>query len=113
MAFFDILRNAGAKYFLILQPNHYVVGNKAISAGDLKMMSSDFGWDESDTVSWRYMQQNLKDLEIKGIKITDFNEPFIFTGSNKVLVDTCCHLNKYGYAILAAEVALVIYSQCD
>lgn len=106
-----ILSENNTKYFIMLQPNHYVAKPDEIGLGDREMMSDQFGWDDSDTEAWNTMRKSLFNLSTRGIKTSDLSKPYIFSGNSQVLLDSCCHLNQNGYDILAKNVAKVLIEQ--
>lgn len=95
-------------YFHFLQPNQYVPNSKIIKPKEGKVALSDSQpYKEGVLKGYPRLTKAGKDLAAKGIPFTDLT--MVFQKNDKILYnDDCCHLNKHGYELIAAEIAKVV-----
>jgi len=92
---------AGADYYHFLQPNQYVPGAKPLSAWE-----REFAWsaDRQSRMEPGYplLQAVSRDLPSQGVNYFDLTGIFADHPETRY-VDDCCHLNRRGNELLAAE----------
>lgn len=95
----------GIAYLHFLQPNQYVAGSKEMGPEERKA-----AWDETHpyrkSVDLGYPKLVAKGRELRqqGVAFHDLTR--ILAGHKEPLyIDTCCHLEKPGYDIIAARIA--------
>jgi hypothetical protein len=97
-------------YFHFLQPNQYVHGSKVFSQAEKKTAyaEGDFLYKEPVENGYVLLQEEGRNLIRKNLNFTDLS--MIFRGEPRsVYIDTCCHLNKLGYDIVAKEISRQIF----
>jgi hypothetical protein len=103
---FALSNSYNFRFYSILQPNHYMTDPINLNLSDQKIISEDFGWNSTDSLSWEVMRLHVKKLKKDGYRIKDFSDPYIFSKLKTAsLVDGCCHLTKEGYKKLTEDVA--------
>ena len=95
----------GIAYLHFLQPNQYVAGSKPMGAEERKA-----AWNETHpyrkSVDLGYPKLVAKGKELRQQGVAFFDLTGILAGHQEPLyVDTCCHLEKPGYDIVAARIA--------
>ncbi|MEW5911526.1 MAG: hypothetical protein AB1814_03160 [Thermodesulfobacteriota bacterium] len=106
----QLLHDNGIKYFIFLQPNHYVVASEKLSPNDRKNQAAkQMGWTKEMTSAWSKMSQFLTSFNRSGCTGAELKWDSIFTDSTKdYLVDAGTHLTARGYNIVADTIAGVI-----
>jgi len=108
----------GIKYFHFLQPNQYVDGSKTFSKEEIRVARNDLAnvdsLDSRSLIYQKAVQEGYpllieagRRLNEENIKFVDLTQVF---GQNKdiIYVDSCCHYNLEGNAILARQIAETI-----
>ncbi|NND69757.1 MAG: hypothetical protein HKN19_19360, partial [Halioglobus sp.] len=101
-----LARSNGIEYYHFLQPNQYHAGSKPLSQKEQALLLPE---DHPGNAITRRIYPKLvagitrlaEDPDIAAFDVTQ-----VYSGNEQTLyVDTCCHLNNEGYAILARAVA--------
>ncbi len=96
------------KYYHFLQPNQYVEGSKPMSDEE-RLLAVDFENPYSSYASegYPYLIEAGEKLPASGVRYYDLT--MLFRDREEILYDdSCCHLNKKGYAIVAGHIAGII-----
>ncbi len=101
-----VARANGMEYYHFLQPNQYVAGSKPFSAKEERLLLGDD--DPAAAIARRIYPQLIERMAVlpeqTGIAAFDLTQ--IYSEEEQTLyVDSCCHVNTEGYAILARAVA--------
>jgi hypothetical protein len=104
----DVCRARGIRYYHFLQPNQYVPGSKTLTGEERKTAFSP----TRDTqryvnVGYPLLREAGRRLVRAGVNFRDLS--MIFAPIRDTLyVDVCCHFNRTGNELVAAEVARTI-----
>lgn len=103
----------GARYFHFLQPNQYVPGSKPIGDAERRV-----AWIEKHPFKlavengYPLLQQRAGRLRAGRVHLHDLTG--LFADHHEPLyTDTCCHLNRTGYALLARRIGATIRGEID
>ncbi|MDH3975410.1 MAG: hypothetical protein OEV42_14115 [Deltaproteobacteria bacterium] len=110
----DLCKGEDILYFHFLQPNQYVPHSKKLTEEEMKVAY--IGVNENDMLSYYRMgvEYGYPLLQMEGQKMSQTGLPFFdLTGAFKnvdksVYRDRCCHLNDFGYNLLARDIAALI-----
>lgn len=96
---------AGVAYVHVLQPNQYVPGSKPMSEAEREVaFDPDHAYRPPAVAGYPHLRREGRRLAAEGIRFVDGT--MVFENVEEPLyVDTCCHFNTPGNAILAAVVA--------
>ncbi len=108
---FRICRANGIGYFHFLQPNQYIPGSKVIKEEEMKIAFwENQPYRESVKKGYPYLIEFGNDLISQGVYFKDLT--MLFKNNDEILYkDTCCHLNKKGYRLIAAAIVDYILSK--
>lgn len=97
-------------YFHFLQPNQYVPNSKPLSKEEQSLaysIETNNGYFHPVTQGYPFLIEKGKYLVSQNVNFTDLTQ--IFNNSHETYYsDTCCHLNKAGYDIVAQKIAETI-----
>lgn len=98
----------GIEYFHFLQPNQYVAGSKTMQAEELqRAFQEDHPYKEGVEKGYPYLLSAGRYLVDQGVIFHDLT--MIFANHDEPLYnDTCCHLNKKGYDMIARTIGKII-----
>lgn len=97
-------------YFHFLQPNQYLPNTKPLSQEELTTAyttEANNGYFYPVTTGYPFLIEKGKELVKQNINFTDLTKIFI-NSHETYYSDTCCHLNKAGYDIIAKKIAQTI-----
>ena len=93
----------GAKYFHFLQPNQYIEGSKPLSDWEKKHTIATSGFGIVYRMSYPHLLKYATKLEKNEVRFRNLSD--IFADQKGTLyIDTCCHLNTKGYALIVDAV---------
>ena len=100
-----LARDAGAVYLHVLQPNQYVEGSKTLTAEELsRAFDLDRRWSRGARLGYPHLRRAGAELRARGVDFHDLT--MIFSDHQETIYnDTCCHFNRHGYEVVAAEIA--------
>lgn len=98
----------GIEYYHFLQPNQYVEGSKPLSRIERRRAwDAESRWRPGIEAGYPHLLKAGAELHSEGVRFYDLTQ--IFADVREPLYfDTCCHFNKRGNMILAAEIARII-----
>jgi hypothetical protein len=92
-------------YIHFLQPNQYLAGTKPMGRDEMaEALDPDHPYRPSVIKGYPALKREGAQLTMKGVRFHDLTNLF-FREPAKVYVDTCCHLNAQGYAIVAKVIS--------
>ena len=97
-------------YFHFLQPNQYLPNTKPLSQEELTTAyttEANNGYFYPVTTGYPFLIEKGKELVKQNVNFTDLTKIFI-NSHETYYSDTCCHLNKAGYDIIAKKIAQTI-----
>jgi len=95
----------GMKYLHFLQPNQYVEGSKEMGPKERKIAYEE-GHPYRTSVMVGYPKLRKKGTELRKLGVPFFDLTMILADHKEPLyVDSCCHLGKEGYGIIASRIA--------
>jgi len=103
----------GIRYFHFLQPNQYVPGSKPIGAEERKIALLDkHPWRDAVERGYPLLAERFAELREHGVAFRDLRRLFV-DHAEPLYSDSCCHLNRTGYTILATAMASTIRQHLD
>lgn len=98
----------GIAYFHFLQPNQYLDDSKTMSAIERKRaFDPDHPYREGVKNGYPLLRKAGEELLGQGVAFTDLT--MIFKDHPEpIYIDTCCHVNRAGYDLIAARMALIM-----
>jgi hypothetical protein len=95
----------GAQYLHVVQPNQYVEGSKPLSPLERKIAHDPrLFWSQGVTKGYPLLQGRFAGMIARGVELLDLT--FVFADVRAdVYIDNCCHYNKRGIDMIAAEIA--------
>lgn len=104
----DLIVAQGGRYFHFLQPNQYVPGSKPFGDEERKSaLHANSPYRSPVEIGYPYMRAMGASLRRAGLWFEDLTD--LFAANNQtVYVDSCCHFNDAGNAILARAIAATI-----
>lgn len=108
-----LCRANGIRMFSFLQPNQYVAGSKPLTAREERAAySATSRFREPVERGYPLLQAAGAELAAAGVRFADLTQ--VFAGNEADLyVDTCCHFNAAGNAILAQVIGPAVASTFD
>jgi hypothetical protein len=105
LALAELARGSGFAYIHVLQPNQYPEGAKPLTAREqAEAISSDPAFGEAVRQGYRELVRRAPALRQAGIAFDDASLLFAdYPGD--LYLDTCCHFNEAGNALLTARVS--------
>lgn len=98
-------KGLGIRYFHFLQPNQYDPGSKPLSEEELRLFyQADHAYRPGVEAGYPLLRQAGQELVARGVAFHDLSRLFAST-SETLYVDSCCHLNQRGNALLAQAMA--------
>ena len=101
------------RYFHFLQPNQYVPGSKPMGAAERRVaVREKHAYRIGVEMGYPLLEERFSMLQHAGVAFTDLR--WIYQDHPEPLYsDSCCHLNKEGYAIMARAMASAIRSHIE
>lgn len=94
----------GGKYFHFLQPNQHIDGSKILSDEELQVAySPNQGYGAVFKESQQYLIEKTEFLQQNDVSFFDMTYHFKDT-PDTLYIDSCCHMNYKGYALVVAEI---------
>lgn len=101
------------EFFQFLQPNQYVADSKPLSDTELReAYRADASYAPHVPAGYQRLQAAARTLVDEGVRYLDLTPAFADV-EETVYVDTCCHINEFGNAILAREIGTYMASCLD
>ncbi|MCB9878390.1 MAG: hypothetical protein H6835_12395 [Planctomycetes bacterium] len=108
-----LCRARGVPYFHFLQPNQYVPGSKPIGAEEAAVAIDDaHPYAAAVRESWPLLRAAGAALAADGVAFTDLTT-VLADHPEPLYLDTCCHLGRAGYELVAAALAQVVRTRLD
>ncbi|MEZ6036682.1 MAG: hypothetical protein R3F29_04330 [Planctomycetota bacterium] len=108
-----LCRVRGARYFHFLQPNQYVAGSKPIGAEEAAVaIDQTHPYAAAVREAWPLLREAGAALAAEGVAFTDLTG-VLADHAEPLYVDTCCHLGRAGYEIVAAAIAQAVRARLD
>jgi len=108
-----LCRSNDIDYFHFLQPNQYVAGSKEMGKIEKqRAFREDHPVRAGVEIGYPMMMQAGPLLEEMQIHFTDLTQVFA-NRREPIYIDDCCHFNRLGFELVAAEVSRVILSAVD
>jgi hypothetical protein len=108
-----LARANGARYYHFLQPNQYVPGAKPMDAGErAQAYRPNHHYRRVVEGGYPLLQRAGRALAADGVRFTDLTAAFA-EHLEPVYVDSCCHVNPHGNAILADAIFDTIRRDLD
>jgi hypothetical protein len=103
-----LVRSNGGLYLHFLQPNQYLEGSKPMSARERAHAIRDQApYRRGVVFGYPRLLDRGRELEASGIRFVDLTQIFSEV-EEPVYIDTCCHLNQVGNAIMADHIARAV-----
>jgi hypothetical protein len=103
--------SSGIEYYHILQPNQYVPGSKPMGQAEReRAWRADHEYRHGVEAGYPYLIEAGARLRSDGVCFHDLTRVFADV-RNAVYEDDCCHFNRLGRRILAAEIAKIMASE--
>jgi hypothetical protein len=93
----------GIRYYHFLQPNQYVEGSKPMGRKELAVaIRPDHPYRASVLGGYPWLRRHGAELSAAGVRFSDLT--MIFSEVRRpVYADDCCHVDRFGYSLIAAE----------
>lgn len=104
----DICAGEGIAYYHFLQPNQYVPGSKPLSGTEQREAFRENHFYRKPVVEgYGPLRAEGRRLVEQGVQFFDTSMTFV-DSEETLYIDSCCHFNRRGNEILAAEIARII-----
>lgn len=103
----------GIRYYHFLQPNQYDEGSKPMSRSERAVaFDEDHPYRPSVRRGYPRLRRCGAALTADGVRFTDLS--MVFSGLRRpVYIDACCHVDRYGYGMIADAIGRVVLVDRD
>ncbi|MBL9080036.1 MAG: hypothetical protein JNL08_21265 [Planctomycetes bacterium] len=109
----DLCAQRGIAYFHFLQPNQYVPDSKPIGPAEAAVAVDPLHpWGRAVAAWYPELQRAGAELRAQGVAFADLTGVFR-DHPEPLYVDTCCHVGREGYVILAEHLAAAVRQVLD
>lgn len=103
----------GIQYFHFLQPNQYVANSKIMTDEELNIaFREDHPYKKGVEQGYPYLIEEGQYLKTQGVRFYDLTMLFA-TNTEPLYVDTCCHLSRRGYGMIAGAIVKAIQRELE